>query len=59
MIYFNKELQNHVLELFEESLIPGGIIGIGSKENLRFTSVNEKFKNITTATKIYKKKIGC
>ncbi|MCS5422036.1 MULTISPECIES: CheR family methyltransferase [Psychrilyobacter] len=58
LIYFNKELQNQVLELFEESLIPGGIIGIGSKENLRFTSVNEKFESIATA-KIYKKKIGC
>lgn len=59
LIYFNKKLQDQVLELFEESLIPGGMIGIGSKENLRFTSVNEKFESITTATKIYKKKIGC
>ncbi|UUV18771.1 protein-glutamate O-methyltransferase CheR [Fusobacteria bacterium ZRK30] len=59
LIYFNKELQNQVLELFEESLIPGGMIGIGSKENLRFTSVNEKFESITVTTKIYKKKIGC
>ena len=58
LIYFNQELQNQVLELFEESLISGGVIGIGSKENLRFTSVNEKFDSIT-ATKIYKKKIGC
>lgn len=59
LIYFNKKLQDHVLELFKESLISGGIIGIGSKESLRFTSVNEKFESITTATKIYKKKIGC
>ena len=59
LIYFNKKLQNQVLELFEESLIPGGMIGIGSKENLRFTSVNEKFESITATTKIYKKKIGC
>jgi len=59
LIYFNKKLQNQVLELFEESLIPGGIIGIGSKESLKFTSVNEKFKNINSTTKIYKKKIGC
>ena len=59
LIYFNKELQNNVLELFEESLIPGGVIGIGSKENLRFTSINKNFESITAATKIYKKKIGC
>lgn len=59
LIYFNKKLQNQVLELFEESLIPGGVVGIGSKENLRFTSVNENFESITTASKIYKKKIGC
>jgi chemotaxis protein methyltransferase CheR len=59
LIYFNKKLQNQVLELFEESLVPGGVVGIGSKENLRFTSVNENFESITTASKIYKKKIGC
>jgi len=59
LIYFNKKLQNQVLELFEESLIPGGLVGIGSKENLRFTSVNENFESITAASKIYKKKIGC
>lgn len=59
LIYFNKKLQNQVLELFEESLIPGGVVGIGSKENLRFTSVYENFESITTASKIYKKKIGC
>ncbi|MGB6129751.1 MAG: protein-glutamate O-methyltransferase CheR [Psychrilyobacter sp.] len=59
LIYFNEKLQNQVLELFEESLVPGGIIGIGSKESLKFTSVNEKFENINSTTKIYKKKIGC
>ena len=59
LIYFNKKLQNQVLELFEESLVPGGVVGIGSKENLRFTSVHENFESITTASKIYKKKIGC
>lgn len=59
LIYFNKILQDQVLELFEESLIPGGIIGIGSKESLRFTSVYKKFESITSNTKIYKKKIGC
>jgi chemotaxis protein methyltransferase CheR len=59
LIYFNKQLQDQVLELFEESLIPGGMIGIGSKENLRFTSINENFESVSTAAKIYKKKIGC
>ena len=59
MIYFNRELQNQVLELFEESLIPGGIIGIGSKENIRFASVYKDFESVTATTKIYKKKIGC
>ena len=59
LIYFNKKLQNQVLELFEESLIPGGMIGIGSKENLRFTSINENFESVSTTSKIYKKKIGC
>lgn len=57
MIYFNGKLQNKVVKLFEESLIPSGFLGIGSKENLRIASSDKKFINIVADTKIYKKNI--
>ncbi len=58
MIYFNVKLQRKVINLFEESLIPSGFLGIGSKESLNTSSTDSKFINVTTDTKIYKKHVG-
>jgi chemotaxis protein methyltransferase CheR len=57
LIYFNKSLQNRALDLFSESLLPGGFLGIGSKEDIRFSSVSDDFENVVNCQKIYKKKI--
>jgi chemotaxis protein methyltransferase CheR len=57
LIYFNKELQNKVVRLFTESLIKGGFLGLGSKENLMFTEVVEHFTVVDAKEKIYKKKV--
>ncbi len=56
LIYFNKDLQEHVLELFEKSLIRGGILGIGSKESISFTSVENSFEEISKKEKLFKKR---
>jgi chemotaxis protein methyltransferase CheR len=56
LIYFNGELQNRVFNLFHESLIPGGFLCLGSKENLRFADVADKFELISEREKIYRKK---
>ena len=37
LIYFNKDLQNRVLNLFSECLVTKGFLGLGSKESLRFS----------------------
>lgn len=58
MIYFNRDLQNRVLELFNASLPGGGILCIGSKESLQFSSVEEKFKTLSKNYKIYQKDIN-
>ncbi len=58
LIYFNKELQNRVVRLFAESLIKGGFLGLGSKENLMFTDVSEQFEVTDAKEKIYKKRIS-
>lgn len=56
LIYFNRELQNRVLNLFYESLCPGGFLCLGSKENLKFSSVADKFDVVAEREKIYRKK---
>lgn len=58
LIYFNKNLQNRVIDLFYNSLINGGFLGLGSKETIQFTSKASKFEVIDSSEKIYKKKIS-
>jgi chemotaxis protein methyltransferase CheR len=43
LIYFDKDLQDKVLKLFDDSLERLGFLVLGSKENLRFSSVSKKF----------------
>jgi chemotaxis protein methyltransferase CheR len=56
LIYFNKSLQNRALELFYESLRHGGILVLGSKESLRFSSVAEHFEPVDEKCRIFRKK---
>ncbi len=58
LIYFNKELQNRVIDLFYNSLINGGFLGLGSKETIQFTSKASEFNVIDKTEKIFKKKIS-
>ena len=55
LIYFNKNLQERVFSLFEQSLIPGGYLCLGSKENLRFSNIFRNFEVENDKEKIYKK----
>lgn len=56
LIYFDKNLQNKVQQLFYNSLINGGILCLGSKESLRFTDLQEAYTEIDTKQRIFKKK---
>ena len=56
LIYFNRELQNRALTLFRNSLAHRGFLGIGSKEALRFSSVNSSFESLDIATNIFQLK---
>ncbi len=56
LIYFDKKLQNRVLNLFTESLVNGGFLCLGAKENLQFTDVNSYYKPIDKKGKIYQRK---
>ncbi len=56
LIYFDKDLQDKVISLFDESLTKGGVLCLGSKENLRFNKSYTRFKPINEKQKIYQKK---
>ncbi|MGE0529486.1 MAG: protein-glutamate O-methyltransferase CheR [Bdellovibrionales bacterium] len=55
LIYFDRELQNHVLALMQNTLRYKGFLCLGSKENLRFTSAAAAFNVIDAKHKIYQK----
>lgn len=55
LIYFDRDLQDRAFSLFEESLPHGGILGLGSKESIQFSSIAEKFHPLVKEDKIYQK----
>jgi chemotaxis protein methyltransferase CheR len=56
LIYFNSDLQNRVIGLFRDSLDRRGFLGLGSKENLRFSSNGDAFADFCRAERLYQKK---
>lgn len=58
LIYFNRELQNRALGLFNDSLINHGILCLGSKESIRFSEHSNIFTDIDKDEKIYAKEIS-
>lgn len=55
MIYFNDELRDHVHGLFHESLSRFGILVLGAKESIHFTSHSECYEPLDRVEKIYRK----
>ena len=53
-IYFDRDLQLKVFELFDDSLENLGYIGLGSKETLEFSTISRKYKKVSS-TKIWRK----
>lgn len=56
LIYFDKNLQNKVQNLFYNSLINGGVLCLGSKESLRFSDLFADYIELDTKQRIFKKK---
>jgi chemotaxis protein methyltransferase CheR len=56
LIYFTRELQERALGLFVGSLPHKGFLGIGSKENLRFSKHAQIFDEFVGRERIYQKK---
>jgi len=55
IIYFDRHLQDRVFKLFHESLDMGGVLCLGSKESIRFSSSASKFSAIDEKNKIFRK----
>ena len=54
LIYFDKALQERVLTLFDQSLGSLSYLALGSKETLKFSTIQPKFKQVN-AEKIWRK----
>jgi chemotaxis protein methyltransferase CheR len=54
LIYFDRELQMKVFDLFNNSLQLLGYIGLGSKETLDFSNISKKYKRLE-GNKIWRK----
>jgi len=56
LIYFNRILQSRVLRLFDESLLNGGFLCLGSRESLQFSDRAGHFMKFNDKRKIYRKR---
>lgn len=56
MIYFTKELQNKVVDLFCQSLAPLGFLALGSKESLLFSDQRQRFETVSAKDKVFRLK---
>lgn len=55
LIYFNKQLQERVIQLFYESLVHGGYLCLGMKEGLMCSGLQEKFEVVDRKNRIFRK----
>lgn len=55
LIYFNNTLQERVQRLFLNSLEMFGILGLGKKESLRFTSVADHYEDVDAEERLYRR----
>ncbi|HMI01753.1 MAG TPA: protein-glutamate O-methyltransferase CheR [Pedobacter sp.] len=54
LIYFDRDLQHKVLNLFDDSLEELGYLALGSKETINFSQIAKKYKRLDTE-KIWRK----
>ncbi|WP_316819966.1 protein-glutamate O-methyltransferase CheR [Pedobacter gandavensis] len=54
LIYFDRDLQNKVLELFNDSLDDLGYLALGTKETIEFSDIHKQYKRLP-GNKIWRK----
>jgi chemotaxis protein methyltransferase CheR len=55
MIYFDRELQEHVHHLLYDSLAPFGVLGLGSRETLEFSGHRDAYEQLDDTQRLYRK----
>lgn len=55
LIYFDRDLQEKVFQLFDESLDQLGFLALGAKETLRFSAIAPRYKQMENKEKIWRK----
>ncbi len=55
LIYFGRELQKRVHQLFYDSLARFGVLGLGQKETLRFTDLEDRYEELDQRERIYRR----
>jgi chemotaxis protein methyltransferase CheR len=55
MIYFDRELQDQVHRLFYDSLAMFGVLALGHKESIRFSSVADRYEELDPVERLFRK----
>lgn len=55
LIYFNRKLQERVLNLFDDSLVSLGYLALGKKETIYLSNISKKYEFIDKDNRIYRK----
>jgi chemotaxis protein methyltransferase CheR len=56
LIYFDRQLQDRAVGLFEDALVRRGFLGLGAKESLRFSAHRDAFVDFAREERIYQKR---
>lgn len=56
LIYFKRTLQDRALGLFTESVVPGGFLCLGTKEDIQFTDARDAFDEVERSARIYRRR---
>lgn len=55
LIYFDRDLQRRVFQLFRDSLDMGGFLCLGTKESLNFSGIADEFEPVDAQMKIFRR----
>lgn len=56
LIYFDRTLQEHVHSLFHDSLVRFGILALGHRETVRFTTFGERYVELDGEEKLFRRR---
>ena len=55
LIYFSNPLQNHVLAMFRDSLVPGGFLCLGMRESLALAPAARDFVAVDSSLRLFRR----